>query len=122
MKIRDLRKLSSINKFLPPLSALLILWVGISFFSIIHNSVGTKNQEIVPESAYFSFKLQFKDFIKHAIYSMIFESKDQDLINKLVQFLKSENKGKMIDELGIDYFSDFTIFGDKINQKSIFVF
>lgn len=53
---------------------------------------------------------------------MVFESKDQELIDKFHFFIKSQKKDQLIDELGIDYFSELVIFGVKMENQQVIVF
>lgn len=115
-----MKKISRILKFTPILIGLIIIWVSVLSFSVLFTNENQRQLQLVPETNNFVFKLKFKDFLKSATYSMVFNSKDQQLLNTFQEFIKNQQKEKDND-FGINFFSDVLVFGDKFEKGELYV-
>lgn len=113
---------SFIKKLFPPLIGLLILWSALLIYSFVLNKHDEKANAYIPKDANFVFKMSFKDFLKSSTYSLIFNSQDQELLNSFEAFLNKQRQGKgKSNDYGIDFLSDFTLFGQKFKQGQNYV-
>lgn len=111
-----------LKKSAPILIGILILWVGLFFYANILNMSDKKISKLVPQDANFVFQLNVKNFIKSSTYSLLFNSKDQDLLNAFENYLNKKRKGTgRSDDFGIDFMQNLTIYGQKIEQGQIYV-
>lgn len=114
--------INQIKKSLPVFIGLLILWAGLFFYASILNKSNEDLKHYIPEDANFVMNFEVKNFIKSATYSLIFNSKDQDLLNTFDLFLSKQRKGKgKTKEIGIDFTQDIVLFGKKHKKGQVYV-
>lgn len=112
----------SLRKYLPVLIGLLILWAGLFFYSSVLNKANQRINQIVPENANFVFHLNAKEFLKSSTYSLIFNSKDQKLLNALEAYINKSRKGTgKTNDFGIDFMQDMCVFGQNFNGGQLYV-
>lgn len=117
-----MKKVYRILKFTPILIGIMIIWVSVLSFSVLFIKENQRQLQLIPETSNFVFKLKFKDFLKSATYSMIFSSKDQQLLNTFQKFYKNQqNISDKDNDFGINFFSDVIIFGDKFENDELYV-
>jgi hypothetical protein len=116
-----MKKILGIFKYTPVIIGLIIIWVSVLSFSMLFKNENKRQLQLVPETNSFVFKLKFKDFLKSATYSMIFNSKDQKLLNTFQLFIKEQQKLQNKDnDFGINFFSDVLIFNEKYEKGDIY--
>ncbi|MFN5417334.1 MAG: hypothetical protein ACK5B9_09780 [Flavobacteriia bacterium] len=114
--------ISRIKKSLPVLLGLLILWVGLFFYATVLNKSNQEINNYIPEKANFVFTMKVKDFIKSATYSLIFNSRDQELLNVFEIFLnKQRTDDNSTNIFGIDFTQDFTVYGIDYKEGQAYV-
>lgn len=111
-----------LKRTLPVLIGILILWFGLFFYATILNQSNTDITRLVPADANFVFKANVKDFVKSSAYSLIFNSKDQALLNAFEIYLEKQRKGDQeTNRFGIDFTQDLTIFGKNYKGGEVYV-
>lgn len=105
----------------PVLIGILILWFGLFFYAAILNRSNRDISRLIPENANFVFKINVKEFFKSSTYSLIFNSKDQALLNALEIYLNKQRMGEEQNDFGIDFTQDMTIFGENYKGGEIYV-
>lgn len=113
---------SFIKRAIPVLLGFVFLWLGLIAFAFIKNQSPQAGFNLVPEKANFVLQMQVKDFIKSSTYSILFESKDQELLNGLESFLSKQRKGTgKNNDFGIDYTADMILFGEAFESGQNYV-
>jgi hypothetical protein len=110
------------KKVIPVLLGLIFLWISLYIYASISNKSSQKALDYVPKQSNFLFKLNSKKFFKSTTYSLLFNSKDQELISSFENFMdkRREGTGKS-DDFGIDFLSDVVIFGEKTSDGQNYV-
>jgi hypothetical protein len=113
------------KKVIPILLGLIFLWVSLFLYASLANKSSQKALDYIPNTHNFLFKINSKNFFKSSSYSILFDSKDQDLLSKLETHLnKRVDDSGQIQNFGIDFTSDLYIFGEKIlgAQRYVVIF
>lgn len=101
---------------------LLLVWTALMAFALVKNKSDQSINAYIPKNANLIFKLNSKDFFKSSTYSLIFSSKDQQLLNSFEAFLNKQRKGTgKSTDFGIDFVSDFTFYAQDFNQGQNYV-
>jgi hypothetical protein len=110
------------KKVIPVLLGLIFLWISLYLYAVINNKSSQKALDYIPKESNFLFKLNSKKFFKSTSYSMLFNSKDQDLLSSFENFMDKRKTGTgKKNDFGIDFLSDVVVFGEKVNEGQNFV-
>ncbi|MCE3294871.1 MAG: hypothetical protein K0R65_585 [Crocinitomicaceae bacterium] len=111
-----------IKRTLPVFIGILILWFGLFFYAAILNQSNRGTTRLVPKDANFVFQVNIKEFVKSSTYSLIFNSKDQALLNAFEIYLEKQRKGDQnTNRFGVDFTQDLTIFGQNYKGGEVYV-
>lgn len=112
------------KKIIPVLLSIIFLWVSLYFYASLNNKSNQEGLNYIPKNANFIFKFNTKNFLKSSSYSLLFNSKDQELITSLDNFISKQKIDDFSnkDALGINFTSDLVLFGVEINQSQNYVF
>ncbi len=111
-----------LKRTLPVLIGILILWFGLFFYATILNRSNDDISRLVPKDANFVFQVNVKEFVKSSTYSLIFNSKDQALLNAFEIYLNKQRKGfQSTNRFGVDFTQDLTIFGKNYKDGEVYV-
>lgn len=83
------------------------------------------NQQFIPKNARNILRVNGNVFFDKAVYSLLFESKEQALLLALQEEISTKRKGKgKSTELGIDFLNDLFLFQDSISggEMTVFIF
>ena len=99
--------------------SLLFIW-GLFYISslFLKSSINT-NLKYFPKDAEITIRLDGKKMVENAAYDLLCVSKDQPVINKLIDYVTQESKDGNVKKIGIDFLSEIGVFVKPVKNGKI---
>lgn len=101
------------------LVSLLFIW-GLFYISslFLKSSVNT-NLKYFPKDAEITIRLDGKKLVENVAYDLLCVSKDQPVIDKLINYVTQESKDGNVKKIGIDFLSEIGVFVKPVKNGKI---
>jgi hypothetical protein len=99
--------------------SLLFIW-GLFYISslFLKSSINT-NLKYFPKDAEITIRLDGKKMVENAAYDLLCVSKDQPVIDKLIDYVTQESKDGNVKKIGIDFLSEIGVFVKPVKNGKI---
>ncbi len=114
MKIKN-----NIKTLLTTIVLLTFLWAAFLITQLISKDPEHKNEFFIPESASFAIKLDSRKLVNKALFTILFEGRDEKIVEKIRELLSNPRESKK--EIGINLLSDAVVFASPFKNGKIVV-
>ena len=101
------------------LISLLFIWGLFYVSSLFLKSSINKNLAYFPKDAEISMRIDVKNLAKNVANDLLFSSKDQVVLDKLINYITQESKDGNVKKIGIDFLSEIGVFVKPIKNGKI---
>lgn len=110
---------NNIKTLLTTIVLLTFLWAAFLITQLISKDPEHKNEFFIPESASFAIKLDSRKLVNKALFTILFEGRDEKIVEKIRELLSNPRESKK--EIGINLLSDAVVFASPFKNGKIVV-
>ena len=110
---------NNIKTLLTTIVLLTFLWAAFLITQLISKDPEHKNEFFIPESASFAIKLDSRKLVNKALFTILFEGRDEKIVEKIRELLSNPRESKK--EIGINLLSDAVVFASPVKNGKIVV-
>ncbi len=114
MKIKN-----NIKTLLTAVVLLVFLWAAFLITQLISKAPEHKNEYFIPESASFAIKLDSRKLVNKALFTLLFEGRDEKIVAKIRELLSKPREAKK--EIGVNLLSDAVVFASPFKKGKLVV-
>ena len=110
---------NNIKTLLTTIVLLTFLWAAFLITQLISKDPEHKNEFFIPESASFAIKLDSRKLVNKALFTILFEGRDEKIVEKIRELLSNPRESKK--EIGINLLADAVVFASPFKNGKIVV-
>ena len=114
MKIKN-----NIKTLLTATVLLSFFWAAFLITQLISKTPEHKNEYFIPESASFAVKLDSRKLVNKALFTLLFEGRDEKIVEKIRELLSKPRESKK--EIGVNLLSDAVVFASPFKNGKLVV-
>ncbi len=114
MKIKN-----NIKTLLTAIVLLAFLWAAFLITQLISKAPEHKNEYFIPETASFAVKLDSRKLVNKALFTLLFEGRDEKIVAKIRELLSKPREAKK--EIGVNLLSDAIVFASPFKNGKLVV-
>lgn len=110
---------NNIKTLLTAVVLLTFFWAAFLITQLISKAPEHKNEYYIPESASFAIKLDSRKLVNKALFTLLFEGRDEKIVAKIRELLSKPRETKK--NIGINFLSDAVVFATPFKNGKLVV-
>ena len=110
---------NNIKSLLTAIVLLAFLWAAFLITQLISKAPEHKNEYFIPESATFAIKLDSRKLVNKALFTLLFEGRDEKIAEKIRELLNKPREAKK--DIGVNLLSDAVVFASPFKKGKLVI-
>ena len=110
---------NNIKTLLTTIVLLTFLWGAFLITQLISKDPEHKNEYFIPENATFAVKLDSRKLVNKALFTLLFEGRDEKIVEKIREVLSKPRESKK--DIGVNMLSDAVVFATPFKNGKLFI-
>ncbi len=110
---------NNIKSLLTAVVLLVFLWAAFLITQLISKAPEHKNEYFIPETATFAVKLDSRKLVNKALFTLLFEGRDEKIVEKIRELLSKPRESKK--DIGVNMLSDAVVFATPFKNGKLLV-
>jgi len=110
---------NNIKTLLTSIVLLAFIWAAFLITQLISKAPEHKNEYFIPENASFAVKLDSRKLVNKALFTLLFEGRDEKIVAKIRELLSKPREAKK--DIGVNLLSDAVVFASPFKNGKLVV-